>query len=125
MKLLNAIAVVLFLGALDGSVYAEGIEKMGEDLYKTKCSACHSFEFNGVGPSHQRVVGRPAGSVAGFPYSNAVKSLGIKWTEENLDRWLTDPEKFAPGQRMGVSVPNPEERKAIIAFLKHRSAQVQ
>lgn len=38
-----------------------------------------------------------------------------------LDRWLADPEKLAPGQRMGVSVSSGEERADIIEYLKHLS----
>ena len=44
------------------------------------------------------------------------------WNEESLDRWLADPEKFAPGQRMGLSVPDAKERSDLIAYLKKATA---
>lgn len=97
--------------------HAEGNAKTGQSLYQARCSACHSLDYNGVGPSHRGVVGRAAGSVAGFTYSRALKELHITWNESNLDQWLADPEKFAPGQRMGVNVPDENERKDIIAYL--------
>ena len=44
------------------------------------------------------------------------------WDEASLDRWLADPEKFAPGQRMGISVPEAAARRDLIAYLKQAAA---
>jgi cytochrome c len=38
------------------------------------------------------VVGRTAGKVPDFNYSKAVKSSGVVWSEETLDKWLTNPQ---------------------------------
>ncbi len=85
------------------------------------CADCHSLT-PGVamfGPSLSGVVDRPAGSEKGFPYSPTLLLSGILWTEENLDRWLTDPRAFLPGSRMPFpGLPDPGERQAIIRFLK-------
>jgi cytochrome c2 len=45
----------------------------------------------------------------------------ITWTGETLDKWLTDPDKLVPNNDMSFSVPNSEERSAIIAYLKETS----
>jgi len=95
----------------------------GQDLYESRCGACHSIDANRVGPAHKGVVGRKAGSVADYDYSPAVKASGIIWTEQTLDRWLSDPEKTIPGQKMNYSVPDEQDRLDVIAYLKKVSVQ--
>ncbi|HEY1129437.1 MAG TPA: c-type cytochrome [Roseateles sp.] len=91
----------------------------GQALYQARCAACHSPDFNGVGPAHRGVFGRRAGTARGFAgYSPALKSSGLVWTEANLDRWLANPEALVPGQAMGISLPDPDERADVIAFLR-------
>jgi cytochrome c len=95
----------------------------GQQLYESRCSACHSLDANRVGPMHRGVFGRKAGSVAKFAYSPAVKSAGLTWDETTLDRWLTNPQDLIPGQRMNFRVALPEDRADIIAYLKKESGQ--
>ena len=91
----------------------------GQAIYQARCTACHSPDFNGVGPAHRGVFGRLAGTAKGYAsYSAALKKSGIAWTEANLDRWLADPETLVPGQAMGISLPDADERADVIAFLK-------
>ena len=90
----------------------------GKTLYQARCTACHSLDYNGVGPAHRGVFGRQAAQAPGFAYSGALKASHIVWNEQTLDRWLSDPEKFVPGQRMGVNVPDAKERADLIAYLK-------
>ncbi|MFT7772062.1 c-type cytochrome [Roseateles sp.] len=91
----------------------------GQAVYQARCTACHSLDFNGVGPAHRGVFGRLAGTAKGFTnYSPALKRSGLTWTEANLDRWLADPEALVPGQSMGISLPDAGERADVIAFLR-------
>jgi len=90
----------------------------GEALYNSRCVACHSPDANRVGPRHRGVVGRTAGTVPDFNYSKAVKNSGVMWTEETLDKWLTNPQAFIPGQRMNFKVADPADRADLIAYLK-------
>ena len=91
----------------------------GQAIYQARCAACHSVDFNGVGPAHRGVFGRLAGTAKGFTnYSPALKASGLVWTEANLDRWLTDPEALVPGQAMGISLPDASDRADVIAFLR-------
>ena len=98
--------------------FGAGDADNGHTLYQTRCAACHSPDFNGIGPAHRGVFGRPAAQAKGFAYSEALKASGQVWTAETLDRWLADPEKFAPGQRMFVNVPDARDRADLIAYLE-------
>jgi cytochrome c len=99
---------------------AAGNTAHGETLYKD-CQNCHSIEKNDVGPMHKGVVGRAAGTVPGYDYSAALRNAKIVWTEENLDKWLTDPQAFIPETKMFFAVDNPQDRADLIAFLKERA----
>ena len=90
----------------------------GEEIYNSRCIGCHSPDANRVGPKHRGVVGRTAGTVPDFNYSKALKGSGVVWTEATLDKWLTNPQAFIPGQRMNFKVANPADRSDLIAYLK-------
>jgi cytochrome c len=89
----------------------------GKTLYQG-CAACHSIDENDLGPRHRGVVGRKAGTVADYNYSPALKSSGLTWTEDNLDRWLTNPSSLVPGTKMFFKIEDPQARADIIAYLK-------
>jgi cytochrome c len=92
----------------------------GQTLYQG-CEDCHSIDKNDVGPMHRGVVGRVAGTVAGYAYSPALKASGLVWTESNLDKWLTNPQDLVPGTKMFFKIDNPQDRADIIEFLKERA----
>ena len=46
---------------------------------------------NLVGPSLAGVVGRKAGTVSGYHYSDANEKSGITWDEAELKKYLKDP----------------------------------
>ena len=74
-----------------------------------------------VNPVWEPLTLRPIvnGTIESFQYSEALKKSGIKWTEENLDKWLTDTEKLVPNNDMAFHVEKPDERTEIIAYLKN------
>jgi cytochrome c len=109
-------AAALWLVAVPAA--ADGDAARGEELYNSRCIACHSPDVNRVGPRHRGVLGRQAGSLADFNYSEAVRNSGIIWDEQTLGRWLANPQAFIPGQRMNFRVANPQDRADIIAYLK-------
>lgn len=115
---LAAIAIALLCAA--GPAGATGNVARGQTLYKG-CADCHSIAENGVGPMHKGVVGRKAGTVPGYDYSPDLKSSGIVWTEENLDKWLTGPQAMVPETKMFFDVPDAQDRADIIAFLKEKA----
>jgi cytochrome c len=90
------------------------------------CKACHTVDKggrNGIGPNLNGVVGRPAASVPGFNYSNAMKASKLRWDEATLDQYLAAPTKKVPGTRMPIGMADPAKRAAIIAFLKAQSGK--
>jgi cytochrome c len=106
------------LAVLAGSTAAAGDAESGRALCQARCTACHSLDYNGVGPALRGVFGRAAARAPGFGYSDALKSSSQIWNEDTLDRWLADPEKFAPGQRMGLIVTGAKDRNDLVAYLK-------
>ena len=99
------------------AAHAEGDADAGKSLYTARCAACHSLQFNSVGPTHQNLIGRRAGTAPGYAYSPALKESTVVWGADTLSRWLADPEKFIPGQRMFISIPDAKERADIVAYL--------
>jgi cytochrome c oxidase assembly protein subunit 11 len=94
----------------------------GEKLFAERCTACHALDANKFGPMLGGVVGRKSGSVAGYPYSPALKGAGLTWTADNLDRWLAGPQQFIPGVKMPIRVLEATSRRDIIAYLQRQSA---
>ena len=93
----------------------------GAGLYESKCGGCHALDENRYGPAHRGVFGRKAGSAPGYAYSEALSTSSIVWREDTLDRWLSDPEKLIPGQKMNVSVAAAQDRLDLIAYLQAQS----
>src|SRR5262245_211940 len=96
----------------------------GAEVFK-KCRACHDIgpeAKNKVGPLLNGIVGRPAGTIEGFNYSNSNKEAGAKglvWTEEVLFKYLEAPLSFMPGTKMAFAgLSDPQDRKDVIAYLK-------
>jgi cytochrome c len=102
------------------------VQAADDDLelsFNDHCRECHSFvkDDNRLGPTLHGVVGRKAGSVPGYGYSQSVKESGVTWDEVTLDKWIADPDAVIPGNQMSppyAGVTDPAIRKRIIAFLK-------
>lgn len=84
-----------------------------------ECAACHSTDGTaGVGPTLKGIVGRGSASVPGFAYSGAMKRAQLKWTAEQLDKYLANPQVAVPGNAMPYAGMNDaNERSALIAYL--------
>lgn len=110
----------LLCTALAGVAHAADVQR-GKTLYETRCIGCHSIDANRIGPAHRGVFGRKAGAAKDYDYSPAIAGAKIVWDERMLDRWLADPEKLVPGQRMNYSVPEAVDRADLIAYLREQS----
>jgi len=117
----TAAAFTVLAVAFASPAHAAGDAARGEQLYVSRCGACHSLDENRAGPAHRGVFGRKAGAARGFDYSPALKASGIVWNERTLERWLADPEKLVRGQKMGFQVPEAKDRADLIAYLRKAS----
>ncbi|WP_188063246.1 c-type cytochrome [Sphingobium sp. KCTC 72723] len=99
----------------------------GEKVF-AKCAACHTVTSggaNGIGPNLFGAVGKAHGHVAGFAYSEALKSVPGNWTFEALDKWLTSPREYAPGTKMTFAgLGNPVDRANLIAWLNTQGSNL-
>jgi cytochrome c len=105
--------------ALAGSCAAADVEA-GKAKFKL-CAICHTAEAgkNKVGPSLFGIVGRKAGSLEDYNYSDAMKKFGKTWTPENLNTYLTDPRAVVPGTKMIFpGIKDKTERANLIASLE-------
>jgi cytochrome c len=112
---------MLVLGGTASADPLTGDSASGQSLFEHHCGACHSLTANRVGPILSGVYGRHAGTVPGFNYSEAVKSSSVVWDAASIDKWLTKPQDFIPGQRMNFNISDPQKRADIIAYLKTAS----
>ncbi|MBL1431711.1 MAG: cytochrome c family protein [Robiginitomaculum sp.] len=96
----------------------------GERVAK-KCTACHTFEKDGVnkiGPALWNVVGRDAAAVDGFKYSSALSASGLNWDFENLNAFLKKPKELVPGTSMSfIGLKKATDRANFMLWLREKS----
>jgi cytochrome c len=117
-------AAAILASAIAATAASAQDAESGQDLYR-QCRACHQIGAgakNLVGPQLNGIVGRKAGTVAGFNYSEANKKAGadgLVWTDDNLMNYLANPLQFMPGTKMAYAGLKDEgDRKDLIAYLK-------
>jgi cytochrome c len=102
--------------------FAQADAAAGEAVFNQKCASCHTvtadLAHGLLGPNLVGVAGRAAGTIAGWDFSAALKDSKVTWTDENLNKWLTDAKAFVPGAQMDLRMPSRIEREDVIAYLK-------
>lgn len=117
-------AVTFFLFACSSS--PGGNAQHGEELYATSCAACHAWRENSMGPMHCGLFDRPAASVSGYTYSEAMEASGIVWNAQTLNDFLLSPIAYVVGTNMGfVGFPDPADRADIIAYLQQATSDAE
>ena len=117
--LITWIAVLSLAGS--AAAMAAGEPEKGVQVFKTQCAICHAVEAgrNKIGPSLAGVVGRKAGSVDGFHYSEANKNSGLTWDHATLDTYLANPKAVVKGTTMAYpGLKDAQARADLIAYLK-------
>ena len=90
-------------------------------LFAQRCAGCHSLSektHRTGGPHLVGALGRRAGEVEGFAgFSDALRSLDRAWTPRDMERYLVDPQGFAPGTAMTGPAVTAEEARQIVGLI--------
>jgi cytochrome c len=120
------IAALAWVAAAAGAWAADGDAAAGETLFKQKCGVCHKIgpaAANFVGPELNGVVGRKAGTVPGYSYSDGVKNAGFDWDSDKLHTWITNPKAMIAGTKMIFpGLPKESDRDNVIAYISQFKA---
>ena len=70
--------------------------------YNNHCRTCHSLDpgDNRLGPSLHGVIGREAGTLDGYRFSQSMAGSGVIWDEETLDAFIENPDAVVSGHGM-------------------------
>jgi cytochrome c len=107
----------------DAGATVSGDPVSGKAVF-VQCETCHSKDpgVNKVGPSLHGIIGRHSGMIPNFNYSSANKGSGIVWTEQELYKYLENPQKTVPGTYMTFTgVKDPQKRADVIAYLQENT----
>lgn len=116
------IAIIALAALPTGMAMAQAAPNVqkGKQVF-TQCAACHSLKAgqNGVGPSLHGLFGEKAGMVPGYNFSPAMKKSNVVWNAETLKKYLSDPQKFIPGNKMPFAgIHNETQLNDLIAYLQ-------
>lgn len=121
MKPMQALAAALCMLTVAGHAAAAGDAKKGADVFAGECGDCHSPKEGKAkkGPPLFGVIGRKAGTVADFNYSEAMKQSGITWSPDKIDLYITRPKKMVPGGKMKYDgLDDANARADVIAYIQ-------
>ena len=63
-------------------------------------------------------MGRKSGTGMGFPYSDAMKNVGITWDPDKVKNYLAGPPAMVPGGKMAFVGPSdPDDVNNVVAYL--------
>ena len=113
------VLATLFVAAGLGQASAQDAAA-GEKAFAV-CKACHQIgdsAKNAVGPVLNGLIGRKAGSVDGYNYSDANKKSGLTWDEATFTDYIKDPKAKIPGTKMAFAgVKNETEAQNLWAYI--------
>jgi cytochrome c len=112
--------IALPASADDAGSFGKIKVEAGKALFETECRRCHATDASdpSYGPLLDGIVGRKAGTVEGYPYSEALKGAGFVWTPGALRAWMEDNDSFVPGTKMRhVGIEDATVQEFILAYL--------
>jgi cytochrome c len=116
------VALLSGIAYLGLSTFSASEDADGQLMFNNACRTCHSIREgdNRLGPHMRGIIGRKAGSLSDYSYSSAMKGANFVWDEDNLDRFIANPDETVPGNTMKPygGLPSAESRAKLIAFLK-------
>ena len=117
--LLTAAATLQLVATPSQAAGSVGDPVRGKTVF-ARCAMCHAMQpgRNGLGPSLAGIIGRKAGTVAGYKYSPAMAASGKVWAPSAIDTFITNPRTFLPGNKMVFpGIANSRDRADLIAYL--------
>ncbi len=111
-----------------------GNAMQGKEVFAERCLHCHAYPSD-VGLTAEDLaadaggraregtplaglIGRRAGSLPGYFYSDAMTEADITWTEETLRSFVLSPRTFIRYNRMGFSgLASEEDAENLVAYL--------
>ena len=136
MKVLSALSCLILAVATSGlaaqtqvapaapaATAAEAADLKRGRLLFIQCRACHDLKAglpHKVGPNLNGMMGRKAGTVAGFTqFSPALRAWGQTWDVALLDKWIEKPSSVVPGNSMAFAgLTAARDRAALIGYLQ-------
>lgn len=118
LRITGVAAAVLAFGGT--AAHADGDAAKGEKVF-AKCKTCHEIATtkNKVGPTLHGVIGRQAGSVEGFKYSEAMAGSGVTWDAVTIAEYVANPKEFVPGNKMAfVGLKKEDEIENLVAYIQ-------
>jgi cytochrome c len=85
---LAVLALVASSAVLPSEAEVQGGQN-GQALFERRCSGRHALDADHEGPRLRGVLGRAAGSVKTFQYSETLKNAKYTWDEARLDKSLS------------------------------------
>jgi cytochrome c len=123
---IRKLIVVAALASIAGAGGARAQDAAAGEKVFGVCRTCHQIgetAKNAIGPVLNGVIGRKAGSVAGYAYSAANKDSGITWDEATFRDYIKDPKAKVPGTKMVYAGLKDEQKtNDLLAFLKQFDA---
>ena len=120
--LCKAVSLVLCFTTASSPTMAQDIDAGAKAF--SKCKACHKLaaDKNGVGPTLHQIMGRVAGSIVGYAYSDAMAASGVMWTPDTISEFLTKPKTYIKGTKMAFSgLKKPADIENLLAYLNEAS----
>ena len=121
--MLRTVVGIAALVTSAGAAFAQGDVALGKEAFDFRCTACHAVGGAGAsnGPPLDNLIGRPAASIAGFKYSDAMleaAQAGVVWDVETLTKFITKPRSVVNGSNMAFTgLRNPDDVANVIAYL--------
>ncbi len=108
-------------GEIVGAMLAKADTAKGKIVAK-QCGICHTLNKGGpkkIGPNLWNIVNAPKARSKGYRYSKAMAKAGGSWGYEDLNRFIANPKKAMPGNKMPArGIKKISDRAALIAYLR-------
>ena len=118
--------VTACLYSMSAVLAQQASDNAGHQAFNNSCRTCHSIKEgdNRLGPNLHKIVGRKAGSVPNYNYSQSMKEAGFDWDQDKLTRFLVKPDEIVSDNKMqpygGVSK---DEAASVIAYMQSAAEQ--